>query len=94
MVFDAVLALHPGDEVGRMLRSPALRAAGRCYAFTSGDAMIVKLPAARVGQLVAAGVGEPCAPRPGRPMREWIRVPAAGSLDLILEARAFVTGRP
>lgn len=90
-VFDTVLALHPGDEPGRMLHAPALRASGHCYAFTTGDAMMVKLPAARVARLVAAGLGEPCAPRPGRPMREWVRVPAEGSLDLVLEARAFVS---
>lgn len=93
-IFDTVLALHPGDEQGRMLRSPALRASGRCYAFTTGDAMVVKLPAARVAQLIAAGLGEPCAPRPGRPMREWVRVPAEDCLDLVLEARAFVTAPP
>ncbi|WP_326999878.1 hypothetical protein OHA72_32685 [Dactylosporangium sp. NBC_01737] len=93
-VFDAVLRLHPGDEVGRMLRSPGLKTGGRCYAFTSGDDMIVKLPAARVAELVAAGVGLPCSPRPGRPMREWVRLPAQDCLAHVLDARAFVAVTP
>jgi hypothetical protein len=89
--FAAVLELHPDDEEGRMLRSPGLRTGGRFYAFTSGDEVIVKLPAARVADLVASGAGQPCSPRPGRPMREWVRLPAPDCLPYVLEARAFVS---
>jgi hypothetical protein len=89
-VFDEILRQHPGDEPGRMLRSPALRTGGRYYAFTSGDEVIVKLPAARVAELIAAGTGRPCSPHPGRPMREWVRVPAEDCAVHILEARTFV----
>ncbi|GAB3846783.1 hypothetical protein ACFPIJ_39980 [Dactylosporangium cerinum] len=89
--FAPLLDLFPDDEEGRMLHSPGLRTGGRFYAFTSGDDVIVKLPAARVAELIASGAGLPCSPRPGRPMREWVRVPAQDCLPLILEARAFVT---
>ena len=92
-VMRRVLALHPDDQEGRMLRSPGLRTAGKFYAFSSGDGVIVKLPAPRVAELVAGGDGLPCSPRPGRPMREWVELPACDEepcLAYVLEARAFV----
>jgi hypothetical protein len=88
-----VLALHPADEEGRMLRAPALRTAGRCYAFGPAADLMVKLPAARVEELIGSGQGLPCAPRAGRPMREWVRIPAPDEescLAFVLEARTFV----
>ncbi|MFF5227779.1 hypothetical protein [Dactylosporangium sp. NPDC000521] len=93
-IFAAALRRYPGDGIGRMLGSPALRTGGRCYAFAAGDDLIVKLPAARVAELVAAGTGRPCSPRPGRPMREWVRVPLDLSdvLSYVVEARTFVAG--
>jgi hypothetical protein len=84
---------HPEDQEGRMLRSPGLRAAGRFYAFATATDLVVKLPAARVGELVDCGRGLVCSPRPGRPMREWVRIPApdeANCLAYLLEARSFV----
>ena len=91
-----VLARHPGDEEGRMLNAPGLKAGGKVYAFAGGDGdVIVKLPAARVTELVGSGEGQPCSPRPGRPMREWVVVPAADlgrCLAYVLEARGFVSG--
>ncbi|MFY0409461.1 hypothetical protein [Solicola sp. PLA-1-18] len=98
-VFDAVcgrvLAEHPEDDEGLMLRSPGLKGpAGRFYAFVAGDGVIVKLPAPRVAELIETGAGEPCSPS-GRRMREWVRVPAPDEetcLAHVLAARAFVVG--
>lgn len=45
--------------------------------------------------LIDAGLGEPCSPRPGRPMRQWVRIPdpdEEAALSYVLEARAFVAG--
>ncbi|MFH8735320.1 MULTISPECIES: hypothetical protein [unclassified Streptomyces] len=56
---------------------------------------MVKLPAGRVAELIEAGTGRPCEPRPGRPMREWVRLtPADAELcpACLAEAREFVTG--
>jgi hypothetical protein len=92
-VTDQVLARHRGDETGRMLRSPGLRTGGSFYAFAPPGALVVKLPEERVRALIAEGRGEPCAPRPGHPMREWVRLPDPDeetALALVLEARAFV----
>ncbi len=93
IVTERVLEQHPADEPGRMLHSPGLRTEGVFYAFAPSGALVVKLPADRVAALIEDGLGEPCSPRPGRPMREWVRIPAPDpvrALALVLEARAFV----
>ncbi|WP_346623668.1 hypothetical protein [Blastococcus montanus] len=90
-----VLAEHPGDEEGRMLHAPGVRTGGRFYGFSTADTLVVKLPAGRVAELIAAGRGEPCSPRPGHPMREWVCIPEPeedACVDHLLEARAFVAG--
>lgn len=89
----SLLAEHPEDERGRMLRSSGLRTAGRFYAFATGGDLVVKLPAARVAALIASGTGRPCEPRAGRPMREWVRLPLSDGQTgarLLDEARSFV----
>ncbi|MBT2469563.1 hypothetical protein J7E97_17185 [Streptomyces sp. ISL-66] len=93
MAVAALSAEFPADERGRMLRSPGIKTSGKFYAFATSADLVVKLPAARVAELVATGIGRPCEPRPGRPMREWVRVvPAddAACLAYLREARAFV----
>ena len=69
-----LLASHPGDDRGRMLRSPGLKTAGKFFAFATKDDLVVKLPAARVAELIVTGAGRPCSPVRGRPMREWVRL--------------------
>jgi hypothetical protein len=94
-VADQVLAEHPGDEQGRMLHAPGLKTGGSFYGFATADELVVKLPAPRVQELIADGRGLPCSPRPGRPMREWVTIPAPDEdtcRTLLLEARAFVSG--
>ncbi len=90
-----VLALHPEDEPGRILHAPGLRTAGKFYGFAQAADLMVKLPASRVQELIASGRGLPCSPRPGRPMREWVRLEALDEescVSYLLEARAFVLG--
>lgn len=70
-----LLDAHPADQRGRMLHAPALRTGGACYAFSADGELFVKLPAARVDELVAAGTGQPCDPSgKGRPMKQWVRL--------------------
>lgn len=99
--FEAVaavmLAEHPTDAPGRMLHAPGLRCAAGFYAFVTATDLVVKLPADRVAQLVAAGTGRPCSPRPGRPMREWVALPDPDTdtaRTLVRAARAFVVRSP
>jgi hypothetical protein len=92
---ERVLATHPDDETGRMLHAPVLRTAGRFYGFAAATDLVVKLPASRVQDLISSGRGLPCSPRPGRPMREWVQLPAPDDescVAYLLEARAFVVG--
>ena len=57
----------------RHFGTATLRVDGRIAAFTPGDHLVVKLPAARVAELVASGEGAPFPS--GRPaMREWVAV--------------------
>jgi hypothetical protein len=82
-----------GVEQGRMLRADGLKTAGRFFAFTTKEDLVVKLPAARVDELIASGAGRPCDPRKGRPMRDWVRpTPAdeAACAAYVIEARNFV----
>ena len=79
--------------VGRstMMGYPCVRRAGRFFASfdTSADALVVKLPRYRVGELISEGTGEPFAPN-GRVFREWVMIPEpdAGVWELLLaEAR-------
>ncbi|MFC5034317.1 hypothetical protein G3I60_16080 [Streptomyces sp. SID13666] len=92
--FELFLELHPRDELGRMLHSPGLKAAGRFYAFTTRHDLVVKLPAARVTELIAAGAGHTCDPRGGHPMRQWVRLSPTDEhacVAYLKEARDFVT---
>lgn len=88
-----VLANHPGDEEGRMLHAPGLKTAGKFYAFATATDLVVKLPSSRVDELIDSGAGLPCSPRPGRPMKEWVVLPALDEeacTAYVLEARTFV----
>ena len=87
-----------GVETGTMMGFPCLRVRGAFFAscdHRSGD-LVVKLPAARVQELIAIGGGEPFAPA-GRVFREWVLVAERDIgrwRTLIAEARSFVqTGK-
>lgn len=96
--FDTLAAEHlgrPGVTSARMFGSDGLRHAGTFFAFVGADGgLTVKLPAATVFSLIAAGAGTPV--HIGRnPAREWVDVlpPAHGDLrqwrDLLAEAYDF-----
>lgn len=96
IVVDQVLKLHPGDEQGRMLRALGLKTCNKFYGFASGDYLVIKLPKNRVVELIEQGRGRPCAPRPDRPMKEWVQIcepNEKATLDYLLEARGFVASQ-
>ncbi len=66
----------PGVRPGTMMGFPCLRYQGAFMAcmHKDGTHLIVKIPAARVAELVAAGKGEAFSPA-GRVFREWLAVP-------------------
>ena len=82
-----------GGEVtrGTMFGSPGLRTGRKFFAIWWHDQVVVKLPPARLTELVDTGGGEPFEPMAGRRMNGWIVL--AGSADwapLVEEARAHV----
>ena len=88
---------HPAAGQSRMFGSNALTVHGKIVAFVDGEGgLVVKLPAARAAELVAAGVGTPI--RVGRsPAKEWVGVPAPEGdadpqpwADLLAEAFDYV----
>jgi hypothetical protein len=67
---------HPtaGSETSRGFGAGALKVDGRIFAMLSRDRLVVKLPRARVDELLAAGRGERFDPGHGRLMREWLHL--------------------
>jgi hypothetical protein len=70
------LVHEPDVEEGRALHAPGLKARGKLFAMLVGGELVVKLPAERCAELVAAGSGRPFESGRRR-MREWVSLSAA-----------------
>lgn len=94
------LLTDPKVTQARMFGSPGLRSGGKVFAFLWKDGLVIKLPQARVGQLVSGGNAERFDPGHGRVSKEWVSVGADSKRNwpsLVREARGFVAqtaGRP
>jgi hypothetical protein len=79
---------------GKMFGSEGLRTGKKFFAIWWHEQLVVKIPADRLQELVAAGDGEPFEPMPGRPMNGWILLgDSADWSTLVEEARAFVAAQ-
>ncbi len=80
-------------EPTRMFGSNGVKTAGKTFAMIVRGSLVVKLPAARVEQLVTDGLGTRFDPGHGRLMKEWAALRPA-NLELTVaymrEASAFV----
>lgn len=89
--------LQRGDSQvaeGTIMNGRCLRAGKEFLALVDykGAGLVVKLPKARVDELVASGVGRPFGPA-GRVFKEWLSVPHPDRrlwLSLLREGIAFV----
>lgn len=94
-VVDDLLA-EPGvtpPGAGRGFGRSALRVDGRIFAMLVRGSFVVKLPRARVAELIDSGAGVPFDANKGAPMKEWLALDSAASEDwtsLAREALAFV----
>ncbi len=93
----AALAAQPRVTVGagkKGFGSSALKVGDKIFAMISSQGMfVVKLPKARVDELVASGTGQRFDPGHGRIMKEWLALePGSGEdwLALAREALRFV----
>lgn len=83
-----------GAKRSTMMGFPCLRIDGNFFAsleHRTGD-LIVKIPAARVDELIEAGTAEPFAPA-GRRFKEWALIPSRDAMQwehLLEEALRFV----
>jgi hypothetical protein len=82
----------PREGAPRRFGSRALRADGTIFAMVDVfGRFVVKLPAERVAELVAAGAGAPFDDGQGRVMRQWVvAAPEQDWSALAREAREFV----
>jgi len=90
-IVDPVVALKESRGFG----SGGLTVHGKLFAVQRGDALLLKLPARRVAELISSEVGMPFDANKGRAMREWILIKgteAATWPALAREALTFVGG--
>ena len=95
-----VAALAGKRDVTRESRqgfgSGALKVNGKIFAMMTPRAeFVVKIPKARVDELVNDGIGERFEPGPGRIMKEWLALDGHAEcwIDLAKEAYQFVKGQ-
>jgi len=76
--------------------SGALKVNGKIFAMmTPRAAFVVKIPKARVDELVHDGIGKRFEPGPGRVMKEWLALDSHSErwIDLAKEAYRFMKGQ-
>lgn len=90
---DATYGSDESRGARRSFGSTSLKANGKIFAMLVKDRLVVKLPATRVEESVAAGTGERFDPGHGRVQKEWFSV-RSDSIDdwlaLATESEAFV----
>lgn len=81
---------------GRGFGSSAIKVDGSVFAMLTHDQLVVKLPPARVTELIEGGIGSPFTAGKPVPMRQWLSVATDERttwLTLAREALAFVGKR-
>jgi TfoX/Sxy family transcriptional regulator of competence genes len=96
MLADGAATYGSDGGAQRAFGSTSLKTDGKIFAMLVKDRLVVKLPAARVGELVGEGIGEPFDPGHGRIQKEWLSVSGADPdqwRTLATESEAFVAKR-
>jgi hypothetical protein len=91
-------ATYGADEsrgARRSFGSTSLKANGKIFAMLVKEHLVVKLPAKRVDELVAAGAGDRFDPGHGRVQKEWLSIASPQWdvwMELASESETFVSG--
>src|SRR5690242_19277536 len=93
--WDQLVADVEGDYTrGKMFGSPGLRTGTKFFAVWWHDQLVVKLPPARLTELVEGGHGRPFEPMEGRKMSGWIVLgDSVDWLPVVQEAGAYVAAQ-
>jgi hypothetical protein len=97
-LFSALCAEYSGvtgvlvPDEGRGFGSNALKINHKIFAMLVGDRLVVKLPRARVTELIETGRGQPFDSGKGTPLKEWVVLAGDESecRALVVEAQGFV----
>ena len=98
-LFEALCAEYAGvtgvnlpEPGGRGFGSQALKVNKKIFAMLADGRLVVKLPRARVTELIETGHGQPFDGGKGTPMKEWVTLNGdeAQCRALVVEAQAFV----
>jgi hypothetical protein len=90
--YSGVTGVNVPEPGGRGFGSDALKVNRRIFAMLVDGRLVVKLPRARVTELIETGHGEPFDGGKGTPMKEWVTLSGdeATCRALVVEAQAFV----
>jgi len=85
----AVFKNEPGVTFGKLFSAMGLKVDGKIFAMVVKGKLVVKLPKARVDELVASNAGVHFEPGPGRVMKEWISMHESKPDPVELAREAF-----
>jgi hypothetical protein len=90
--YAGVTGISVPEPGGRGFGSQALKVNKRIFAMLVDGRLVVKLPRARVTELIETGHGQPFDGGKGTPMKEWIALTGdeAECRALVVEAQTFV----
>lgn len=98
-VMDDLVLNMPAVVVGKAFGYPAYKVKGKVFAFAGGESISIKLPEARVNELINSHPAcSPFQPADGITWKAWVSITYTNSSDyrndiaLIEESVAFVAG--
>jgi len=98
-VMDSLLVGMPGVKAGKAFGYPAYKVNGKMFAFVGRNAVSIKLPTARVAELLATHAEmKPFGPAAGIIWKEWVSIfrdnseDYAQDINLFEESAQFVAG--
>lgn len=95
---DRILGVIPGVKITKAFGYPAYKIGGRIFCWVGQNGITIKLPKARVDELIGSDGMHPFGPTKETVWREWVQIDRensdeyAGDLALFEESISFVSG--